>query len=182
LNEFSDGQPFSYLLLSQFSDLAEIALAPSPAQMTQSIDPDLRPFFEYIYSKPEMSDLVWLNTFRIQSARYCRENPCVALVCYLPVDSSLINEIQNGFRIIASKYQIKNGLGFITPFDNGRRCVWEYDFYFNHNDPDDISRIQQSVQEAGALLDEYCKKTGTIRQVRYVANQGCCRKENLLYT
>jgi UDP-N-acetylenolpyruvoylglucosamine reductase len=182
LNEFSDGQPFSYLLLSQFSDLAEIALAPSPAQMTQSIDPDLRPFFENIYSKPEMSDLVWLNTFRIQSSRYCRENPCVALVCYLPVDSSLINEIQNGFRIIASKYQIKNGLGFITPFDNGRRCVWEYDFYFNHNDPDDISRIQQSVQEAGALLDEYCKKTGTIRQVRYVTNQGCCRKENLLYT
>jgi UDP-N-acetylenolpyruvoylglucosamine reductase len=182
LNEFSDGQPFSYLLLSQFSDLAEIALAPSPAQMTQSIDPDLRPFFENIYSKPEMSDLVWLNTFRIQSSRYCRENPCVALVCYLPVDASLIIEIQNGLRIIADKHQIKNGLGFITPFDNGRRCVWEYDFYFNHNDPDDISRIQQSVQEAGALLDEYCKKTGTIRQVRYVTNQGCCRKENLLYT
>ena len=26
------------------------------------------------------------------------------------------------------------------------------------------------------------KKTGTIRQVRYVVNQGCCRKENLLYS
>lgn len=181
LNELSDDQPFSYLLLSQFSELADIALASSAGQMTQSIDPELRSFFEKVYSKPEMSDLVWLNTFRIQSSRYCREKPCVALVCYLPIDAALITEIQNGLRIIAEKHQIKNELGFITPFDNGKRCVWEYDYYFNHNDPDDITRIQQSVYEAGALLDEYSKRTGTVRQVRYVANQGCCRKENLLY-
>jgi len=30
-------------------------------------------------------------------------------------------------------------------------------------------------------MDEYSVKTGTIRQVRYVVNQGCSRKENLLY-
>ena len=107
--------------------------------------------------------------------------PCVALVCYLPIDTSLIAEIQDGLRDIAEKHHMKNEFGFITPIDSGKRCVWEYDYYFNHNDPDEISRIQQATCEAGALLDEYSKKTGTIRQVRYVVNQGCCRKENLLY-
>ena len=181
LKELSNDEPFSYLRLGQFAELAETAIAPSPALQARDIDPDLRPFFEELYSRPEMTDLVWLNTFRIQSSRYCREKPCVALVCYLPIDTSLIVEIQDGLRGIAEKHHLKSEFGFITPIDNGKRCVWEYDYYFDHNDPDEIARIQQATCEAGALLDEYSKKTGTIRQVRYVVNQGCCRKENLLY-
>ena len=181
LKELSNDEPFSYLRLGQFGDLAETALAPFSTQLTEDIDSDLRPFFEGLYSRPEMSDLVWLNTFRILSSRYCREKPCVALVCYLPMDTSLIDEIQDGLRDIAEKHHLKSEFGFITPIDSGKRCVWEYDYYFNHNDPDEISRIQLATYEAGALLDEYSEKTGTIRQVRYVVNQGCCRKENLLY-
>ncbi|MDD4681091.1 MAG: FAD-binding protein, partial [Clostridia bacterium] len=181
LNEFSDDRPFSYLQLRQFSELADIAFAPSAAQITESIDPELRPFFNKIYSRPEMSDLVWLNTFRILSSRYYRENPCVGLVCYLPADIALITEMQNALRKTAEKYQIKNELGFITPFDSGKRCIWEYDYYFDHNNPDDLVRIQRAAHEAGDLLDEYSRRTGTVKQVRYVVNQGCCRKENLLY-
>jgi hypothetical protein len=182
LKELSDDEPFSYLRLGQFADLAETALAPSPAQLTQDIDPDLGPFYEEVYSRPEMTDLVWLNTFRIMSSRYNREKPCVALVCYLPIDTALIAEIEGRFRDIAEKHHLKSGLGFITPIDGGKRCVWEHDFYFDHNDPAEISSVQQAAYEAGALLDDYSVKTGTIRQVRYVVNQGCCRKENLLYT
>lgn len=182
LEGLSDQQPYSYLLLNRFNELAAMALTPSPEQLIQGLDPDLKPRFLEIYSKPEMCDLVWLNTFRVQSSRYCRENPCVALVCYLPVDTALITEIQYGLRSIAEKYRIRNGLGFITPFDNGKRCVWEYDYYFDHNNSDDIERICRSVEEAGALLDEYSNKTGTVKQVRYAVNRGCCRKENLLYT
>jgi hypothetical protein len=177
----SDDAPFSYLLVDQFGELAETAIAPSPSLMTKDLDPDLQPFFEKLYSKPEMTDLVWLNTFRIQSSRYCREKPCVALVCYLPIDVPLILEIQARLKDIADTHGLKNGLGFLTPIDNGKRCVWEYDYYFDHNDTDEISAIQLAAHEAGDLLDEYSKKTGTVRQVRYVVNQGCCRKENLLY-
>jgi len=182
LKELADDEPFSYLRLSQFGDLAETALAPSPAQLTQDIDPDLSSFFEELYSRPEMTDLVWLNTFRIMSSRYNREKPCVALVCYLPIDTSLIAEIQGRFQDIAEKHHLKGGLGFITPIDSGKRCVWEYDLYFDHNDPAEVSSVQQAAYEAGALLDDYSVKIGTIRQVRYVVNQGCCRKENLLYS
>ncbi len=182
LAELSDDGPFSYLRLGQFAELAETAIAPSPALQVQDIDPDLRPFFEEVYSRPEMTDLVWLNTFRIQSSRYCREKPCVAFVCYLPIDNALIGEIQDGLRAVAEKHRLKGEFGFITPFDNGKRCVWEYDYYFDHNDPAEIARVQQATREAGALLDDYSKKFGTIRQVRYVVNRGCCRKENLLYS
>ena len=182
LKDLSDDEPYSYLKLGRFAELAETALAPSPAQLMRDVDPDLGPFFEELYSRPEMTDLVWLNTFRIMSSRYCREKPCVALVLYLPIEASLIMEIQGRLGDIAAKHQLKNELGFITPIDGGKRCVWEHDYYFDHNDPAEISKVQQAAQEAGALLDEYTVKTGTIRQVRYVVNQGCCRKENLLYT
>ena len=182
LKDLSDDEPYSYLKLGRFAELAETALAPSPAQLMRDVDPDLGPFFEELYSRPEMTDLVWLNTFRIMSSRYCREKPCVALVLYLPIEASLIMEIQGRLGDIAAKHQLKNELGFITPIDGGKRCVWEHDYYFDHNDPAEISKVQQAAQEAGALLDEYTVKTGTIRQIRYVVNQGCCRKENLLYT
>jgi hypothetical protein len=182
LEELADDEPFSYLRLGQFAELAETAIAPSPALQARDIDPELRPFFEELYSRPEMSDLVWLNTFRIQSSRYCREKPCVAFVFYLPIDNALIGEIQDGLRAVAEKHLLKNEFGFITPIDSGKRCVWEYDYYFDHNDSAEIARVQQATREAGALLDDYAKKTGTIRQVRYVVNQGCCRKENLLYS
>jgi hypothetical protein len=129
-----------------------------------------------------MTDLVWLNTFRIHSSRYCREKPPVALVLYLPIDTSLIAEIQGELKDIAEKHHLKGEFGFITPIDSGKRCVWEYDYYFNHNDADEISRIRLATHEAGALLDRYSEKTGTIRQVRYIVNRGCCRKENLLYS
>ena len=182
LEELSDETPFSYLTVEKFDELAETAIAPSPTLMTKDIDPELRPFFEKLYMRPEMTDLVYLNTFRIQSSRYCREKPCVALVCYLPIDASLIIEIQNGLKRIADAHNLTSGLGFLTPIDSGKRCVWEYDYYFDHNDPYETYAIKMATHEAGDLLDEYSKKTGTVRQVRYVVNQGCCRKENLLYT
>lgn len=182
LKDLSDEEPYAYLKLGRFAELAETALAPSPEQLTRDMDPELSSFFEELYSRPEMTDLVWLNTFRIMSSRYCREMPCVALVLYLPIEAPLILDMQDKLREIGSKHRLKNELGFITPFDNGKRCVWEYDYYFDHHDPDEIARVQLATQEAGGLLDEYSLKTGTIRQVRYVVNQGCCRKENLLYS
>lgn len=181
LDGLAGDEPYSYLCASSFEDLAEAALAPSPAQITSELDEDLRPFFEKLYAQPGMTDLNWLNTFRIQSGRYVREKPCVALACYLPMDTWLIMEIQQGLLDIAKNNGIQSGFGFITPLDLGKRCVWEYDYYFDHFDPQDIKNIRQAAHEAGALLDAYSRKTGTLRQFRYILNRGCCRKENLLY-
>jgi len=182
LEGVSNDQLFSYLKLPQLPDLAEMALGSSSATLTRDIDPELRPFFTKLYAKPELTNLVWINTFRIYSSRYCRANPSVSLVFYLPIDNALIREIQEGFDAIAAKHRVKGEFGFITPLDCGKRCVFEYDFYFNHLDPEEKVRIQEAAREAGALLDDYDQKTGVIRQVRYLVNRGCCRTENLLYT
>jgi len=128
-----------------------------------------------------MTDLVWLNTFRIQSSRYCREKPCVALVCYIPIDNSLIAEIQGGLRDIAEKASPEKRIRIYYAFDGGKRCVWDMITFSIITIRMKFRGFNRRTCEAGALLDEYSMKTGTIRQVRYVVNQGCCRKENLLY-
>jgi hypothetical protein len=174
-------EPYSYLKVGSFVDLAEAALAPSPQQIVRELDEDLRPFFEKLYARPEMTDLKWLNTFRIQSLRYVREKPCVALVLYLPMDTVLISDILKDLAEIAKNNGVQCGFGFITPLDLGKRCCWEYDYYFDHNDQKELQKILKATQEAGTLLDAYSQKTDTVRQVRYVVNRGCCRKENLMY-
>lgn len=182
LTEMSDDEPFSYLNLNGFTDLSEAALSPSPELLANEVDPDLRTFFQRLFAKPEMTDLVWLNMFRIISSRMGREKHVVALIIYLPINNALIAEIDGEFRRIAEKHQIKNDYGFITPLDNEKRCVFEYDYYLDQNDPDKIARMQKAMQEAGMMIEGYTQKTGTVKWILHLFTQGFCRKENFLYS
>jgi len=181
VNELGTEKPFSYLGLKHFPDLAEAALAPSPAQLVRDVDPELRPFFEKLYSRPELTDPVWLNMFRIVSSRMGREKHALAMIIYLPIDNTLIAEINSEFKRIADCHGLKNDYGFITPLDNGKRCVFEYDYYLDQNDPDERKKIQQAMMEAGMMIEKYSAKTGTVTWIRYVFCQGFSRKESYLY-
>lgn len=182
VKELSDDEPYSYLRIKSFADLLETALSPSPALYSQEIDPELRPFFERLFLLKEITDLVWLNMYRVMSTRLGRKKPFLPVLIYLPIDSVLINDLKNKFRLIAEKHQIDNDMGFITPIDHGKRCIFEYDYFFDYNDPDDIKRIRLAATEANRLVDEYSVKTGTVKGHPYVLYQGFCRKENLLYS
>ncbi len=182
LNELGDEKPFSYLGLKHFPDLAEAALAPSPVQLVCDVNPELRPFFEKLYSRPEMTDPVWLNMFRILSSRMGREKHVLAMIIYLPIDNQLIAEINREFKRIADSHGLKNDYGFITPLDNGKRCVFEYDYYLDHNDPDEKTKTQQAMMEAGMMIERYSAETGTVTWIRYVFTQGFSRKESFLYS
>jgi hypothetical protein len=182
INEFAGNDTFSYLGLKHFPDLAEAALAPSPAQLVSDTDPELRTFFEKLYSRPEMTDPVWLNMFRIISSRMGREKHVLAMIIYLPIDNKLITEINSEFKRIADSHGLKNDYGFITPLDNGKRCVFEYDYYFDHNDPDERKKTQQAMMEAGMMIERYSAETGTVTWIRYVFCQGFSRKESFLYS
>jgi hypothetical protein len=182
LDDLTDEEPFSYIGLKHFPDLAEAALGSSPAQLVHDIDPELRPFFEKLYSKPEMTDPVWLSMFRITSSRMGREKHGTAMIIYLPIDGKLIIEINSEFKRIADSHMLKNAFGFITPLDNGKRCVFEYDYYFDQNDPDERKKIQQAMMEAGMMIEKYSAETGTVTWMRYVFCQGFSRKESFLYS
>src|SRR5665647_2091647 len=180
--ELSDDEPYSYLKVKSFAELFETALSPSAKLYAQEVDKELIPFFEKLFSLPEMTDLVWLNMYRIMSTRLGRKKPFLPALLYLPIDKKLINEFSDKFRLIAEKHHIDNDFGFITPIDNGKRCIFEYDFFYDYNDPDEIQRIRQVGMEANMLIDEYSVKTGVVKGHPYVLYQGFCRKENLLYS
>jgi len=182
LGELSTHEPYSYLNIKGFAEMAEVALAPSPAQLLRDVDADLRPFFETVYARPEMTDLVWLNTFRILSSRMGREKQYWVNIVYLPLEGALIEEIESEFRRVAERHGLKHDLGFVTPLDGGKRCILEYDYFYDQTDPDEIARVQRGAMDAGAVIMEYSAKLGTIRWIRHVVNQGISRKENLLYT
>ena len=182
LDELSGEKPFSYLNLERFNDFAEAALNPSPELLTADIDEELRPFFRELYSRPEMTNLVWLNMFRIISSRMGREKHVFALIIYLPMDNALIEEINLHFKLIADKYNLKNDFGFITPLDNGKRCVFEYDYYFDHTDEAERSSMQMAAAETGMMIENYSSKHGTVKWIKTVFYQGFSRMESILYT
>jgi hypothetical protein len=179
--ELSADEPFSYLKIRGFAELAETALAPSPERLAQETAPELKGFYEQLYARPEMTNLVWLNMFRITSTRIGREKHFFPLLMYLPLEYNLISEMNDGFKRIGERHLLKHEFGFVTPVDGGKRCIYEYDFFYDQNDQDDIERIQQATMEAGALIEEYSSREGTIRWLKYLLYQGYCRKENLLY-
>jgi UDP-N-acetylenolpyruvoylglucosamine reductase len=182
IKQFTDDEPYSYLRIKSFPDLLEAALSPSPTLYAQEVDPELKTFFEKLFSNPEMTDLVWLSMFRIMSTRLGRKKPFLPVLIYLPIDNILINELNEKFRSIAEKHGINNDFGFITPIDNGKRCIFEYDYFFDYNNPEELTRMRLAATEANQLVDEYSVKTGTVRGHPYVLYQGFCRKENLLYS
>ena len=181
LAQLSLDEPFSYLKAEGFAELAETALAPSPQDLAAEVDPELRAFHENLFARPEMTDLVWLNMFRITSSRIGREKHFFPILIYLPLDHCLIEELCGEFGAIATRHGIKHDFGFITPIDSGKRCIFEYDYYVDQCDPEDIARVRQAAGEAGAVIEDYSARTGTIRWLRYVLYQGFCRMDNLLY-
>lgn len=181
ITELSAGEPFSYLKIKGFAELAETALASSPGGLAQETAPELRGFYEQLYARPEMTNLVWLNMFRITSTRVGRAKHFFPLLMYLPLEYSLISVLNDGFSEIGERHQLKHEFGFVTPVDGGKRCIYEYDYFYDQNDRDDIARVQQATMEAGALIDEHSAREGTIRWLKHLHFQGYCRKENLLY-
>jgi hypothetical protein len=174
-------EPFSYLRIDGFEEMMETALAPSPAGLAGGVDPEFRAFFEELYRHPKMTDLVWLNTFRIVSSRMGREGHFLIFVIYLPLERELVTGIVSEFRRIASARGLRNELGFLAPVDCGKRALLEYDVYFDQTDQDQIDRIREVGKQAGVLIERYIARFGTIRWIRHVVNQGVCRKENLFY-
>jgi hypothetical protein len=160
----------------------ETALSSSPALYSMEIDPELRPFFEKLFARPEITDLVWLNMYRVMSTRIGRKKPFLPVLLYtLPVDKELINEFCDKFKQIAEKHQIDNDFGFITPIDNGKRCIFEYDYLYDYNDPEEIRRIRQVGMEANMLVDEYSVKTGVVKRSSLCIVSGILQKRKLYF-
>ncbi|MFW6149778.1 MAG: FAD-binding protein [Atribacterota bacterium] len=156
----------------------EKALDPSPEQVAKVFDKDLQDFFKKVYSKPEMTDVVWLHAFRILPSRMMRQQmfmgPGAAM--WTGDENHYLKWIKM-FDEVGKKYNLEHSLGFISPLDHGKFAYMEYDYYYNHNNPSECDRISKSLIES-------MKKTLIMGKGITILNylfKGIHRKEHVLY-
>jgi UDP-N-acetylenolpyruvoylglucosamine reductase len=174
--------PYEILGRPEMRSIIETVLRPSPETLSSCVDEDLRDFYTGLYSKPEMTNMTWLNMFRIVSSRMSRNKHMFAFLVYVPLDKKdVINHIIAEFARIAEAQGLDHDFGFITPMDMGKRGILEYDYYIDQTDPAEAEKIKRAMVEIGPWLDGLARKTKGVMFLKYVFSQGCSRKENFLY-
>ncbi len=174
--------PVELLTRPDLRPLLEAALDPSPETLAGAVDEDLRKAYARLYARPEMTDMVWLNMFRIVSARMSRRKHMFAFLVYVPLDGgNAIDEVISGFSRIAETHGIDHDYGFLTPMDLGKRAILEYDYYLDHTDAEEKAKIGRAMVEIDPWLDRLAATTKGLISLKYVFSQGCSRKEFFLY-
>jgi hypothetical protein len=185
LLEAYEGERPLYELLCrpEMAPLIEAALAPSPATLAAEVDPDLRAWYEELYARPELTDLVWLNSFRIISSRMGRARHVFAVIVYAPLDPpEIIGRLDADFRAIGERHGLRSDYGFVTPLDLGQRAVFEYDYYFDHTSPEEAGRMRAAAAEIGELILSREREVVGVRWIRWTFRQGFARSAAILYS
>lgn len=178
-----DKYPYQILLREEMYPLLETVLRPSPQTIAEAVDEDLRDFYAELYSKPQMTSLLWLNMFRILSSRMSRHKHMFAFLIYVPLENTEVTEyIIAEFVRIADRHSISHDYGFLTPLDLGKRAILEYDYYIDHTDPGEGQKIGKAMMEIEPMLDGLSAQTKGVKWLKYIFSQGCSRKESFLYT
>jgi hypothetical protein len=126
-----------------------------------------------------MTDLVWLNMFRIISSRMGRDRHVVAFIVYVPLDrAETSGEIIGEFRRIGDACGIKNDFGFITPLDFGKRGVLEYDYYIDHTSQTEIEAARLLTYRAAVLKNQKKRSTKESSMAKLYASEMSVRVAN----
>jgi hypothetical protein len=178
-----DQPPFKILLRKEMRPVLDAVLQPSPETAAGAVDEDLRMFYQKLYARPEMTDMVWLNMFRIISARMSRNKHMFAFLIYVPMDRvDVIEQLCAELGRIADNHGICHDYGFLTPLDLGKRGILEYDYYIDHQDSLEKEKIRKAAAEFEPYLDNLSAGTKGVKWLKYIFSQGCARKEAFLYT
>jgi len=183
LEDFQSDKPaYDILCRPEARSVIEAALDPSPGTLAGAVPEDLREFFEGLYQRPEMSDLVWLNMFRILSSRMGRDRAFVACIAFAPLDKKeLIHAMLARFKEIADSHGVPNGFGFVMPLDLGKRALLEYDYYFDPANQAEIDNIRRAMTEFAGYVIETSAKVPGVAWIRHIVYQGFSRMEQFLY-
>ncbi|MBD3392453.1 MAG: FAD-binding protein [Chitinivibrionales bacterium] len=183
LSDMEGERPAWELLSSpEAKPLIAAVLDPSPEKLASAVDPGFRDFLEKLYRRPEMTDAVWLNSFRILSSRMGRDGHIIAFIVYVPLDNiGGVAELDRAFAQVAANHGVRGDFGFITPIDHGRMAVLEWDMYLDHTDPGQVECMQAAMMSTSAMIEEFSQRDPRVLWIRYVFNQGFARKESFLY-
>jgi hypothetical protein len=182
LSELTEGNELYRELFSKdMRPILRMALTPTPDALTRSADPELRRFLNRLYSRPHMTDVWWLTTFRIVSARIGRGRTFVPRIVWVPIDEKLINNIIQDLAGIGDRHGIKNGFGYLVPVDLGKRAIFEFDYFYDHTNAVEKVAMVRVMNESQALLDEYRAETTGMTLGNEIALQGLSKPESYLY-
>ncbi len=178
-----DQPPYATLFTEAMRPVLDAVLDPSPQTAARGVEEDLRETYTRLYTRPEMSDMVWLNMFRILSARMSRHKHMFAFLIYVPLERvELIASVCATLKSIAERQGIEADYGFLTPLDLGKRGILEYDYYIDHRNPEEAEKIEQARLEFEPYLDELSARVKGVKWLKYIFSQGCARKEAVLYS
>jgi len=177
-----EAKPYELLAKPQMLPIIEAALDPSPEQLSQAVDSDLKAIYKKLYSRTEFTDILWLNTFRIVSSRMGRDGHLLVYILYVPLDNiPQIEEIHEGFKELTHICGVRGEFGFLTPIDQGAMGIFEWDMYVDHADPQEVEKMRIAMEKVAVMLDEFSQKDARVLWIRDVLNKGFSRKEAYLY-
>lgn len=177
-----EAKPYEILAKPEMLPIIEAALDPSPEQLSEAVDSDLRAFYKKLYNRTELTDMLWLNTFRIVSSRMGRDGHLIVTILYVPLDNiPQVEEIHKGFKDLTHSCGVRGEFGFLTPIDQGAMGIFEWDMYVDHADPVEVEKMQNAMGKAVAMIQGFSKQDSRVLWIGDVLNKGFSRKEAYLY-
>lgn len=174
--------PYELLSSPELRPLLEAVLDPSPETYASGVEPDLRPAYTKLYGRPELTDLVWLNEFRIVSARMGRDKHIVVFLLFVPMEPVFIVSLCDRLDRVACQIGLDHAYGFVTPVDEGKRAILEYDYYIDQADPAEKEKMGRAMAEVVPWLDELSAgPNSNMTWLKTVFTQGSARKEGWFY-
>jgi hypothetical protein len=155
----------------------EKGLASSPQELVKSFDKDLQEFFAKLYAKPEITDPVWLHSFRILPCRMERKHMWMYRGGYMPGDKETILKVVDALEKPAQQYNINGAFGFLSYLERGKLAHLEYDYYYDHSDPDARKRVNKAIVESWRR--QFSIKGVT--PLEFICSKGLHKKEHILY-
>lgn len=173
-----EADPLRAIFAGPMKKHLEQGLDATPANIAKVYDADLQEFFKKIYSKPEFTNVVWLHAFRILPSRLMRQRMAMGPGgAVWAGDKAHILKWIKMFSDVGDKHHLEHALGFISPLDHGKFIYIEYDYFYDHNDPNAASRISKTLLET----TEQSLVMGNIFTLINYLFKGIYRKEHVLY-
>jgi hypothetical protein len=169
--------PLKVVFEGPLKEHLENVLGETTKVIASAFDDDLQNFFEKVYSKPEMTDVIWLHSFRILPSRMIRQRLFMVRGGFMQGNDETILKTHDTLRGVGEKYGLENALGFISFLEHGKLAFLEYDYYFDHNDREAMDRLNKAIGES--LVGELMIKN--VLPVEYVFHKGLNRKEHLFH-
>jgi len=157
--------------------ITKMVLNPSPEQIGAAFDKDLKDFFTALYKKPEMTNSIWLHEFRILPSRMLRQRMFMVRGGFMKAQKDIILKAYEILKEVGDKYLKEHALGFVSYLDSGKIAFLEYDYYYDHTNPNEQQNLNPSIVES---LTKELTIEGYL-PIEFSFHKGLYKKEQVFY-